>query len=376
MKKSLLFICSTFLTVGGLFSQAIPASDAGGVLTPGSNINNQSSPLIKGSINNKMACGAATIATDTTVCDSASATFTATGGDMIIWYDSLTGGTALDTSATFTTPMINTTTSYYAEANCLDTTMMGLPAHGSNFSGSTRGFWFVAPSDFIITGLRVPTDANSGDQSIEIVKFNTAPTEYPALTNDFNVLGLYQNVANTNIITTFIPVTMNDTIGIFGIRGGISSYANGPYTTSINGTALDITRLGFQDDLNTVAAYDVFTELTGNISRTEMYYSFLDPAPRTSATVTVTTCTSVGEVSFEKFISVYPNPNNGVVWVENSSNKNIEIKVYNVTGEFISSVTSNQSKEKIDFTNLSNGNYFIQIISNNESVVKKIVLNK
>jgi hypothetical protein len=374
MKKSLLFICSTFLTMGGLFSQITTPSDAGGVLTVSPIINN-TTPVKKENIKDKMACGAATTS-DTTVCDSASVTFNATGGDMIIWYDSLTGGTALDTSASYTTPMINTTTSYYAEAVCNDSSMMALPPHGSNYSGSTRGYWFVAPTDFIITGLRAPIDFTTGDQSVEIVRFNTAPQPYPALTNDFSVLGLWQNVADTSIIDTFLVINANDTIGILGMRDGTNSYASGPHTTSIAGFTLDITRLGFQANLNTVPASDIFTELTGNISRVEMYYYTPDPAPRTAATLTVTTCTGVDEVSLEKFISVYPNPNNGVVWVENSSEKNIEIKVYNVTGELISRANSNQSKEKIDFTNLSNGSYFIQIISNNESVIKKIVLNK
>lgn len=375
MKKSLLLICSTVLSCGALFSQAAIDSDAGGILTINPQTTLQAASKTKGGINDKMACAAA-VTSDTTVCDSASVTLTATGGDMIVWYDSLTGGTPLDTGAAYTTPMTNTTTSYYAEAICNDSSMMALPTHASSYSGNTRGYWFVAPIDFVITGLRVPTEASSTAQSIEIVRFNTAPSPFPAVTNDFTSLGRWQNIANTNIIDTFLVINQGDTMGIYGERGGVNSYAPA-MTTTIGGVSVDIIRSGFQHSLNTTVAGDIWANASGgNISRVEMYYYTPDPAPRTAATITVTTCTGLEDIELEKFISVYPNPNNGVVWVENSSEKNIEIKIYNVTGELISSSSSNQSKEKIDFTNLSNGSYFIQIISNNESIVKKIVLNK
>jgi gliding motility-associated-like protein len=54
------------------------------------------------------------------VCDSGSFTFTATAtpGATINWYDSATGVTPLVTGSTFTTPVLNTTTTYYVDAGC------------------------------------------------------------------------------------------------------------------------------------------------------------------------------------------------------------------------------------------------------------------
>jgi gliding motility-associated-like protein len=53
-------------------------------------------------------------------CDSGSFTFnaTATAGATISWYATATGGTALATGNSFTTPVITTTTTYYVDANC------------------------------------------------------------------------------------------------------------------------------------------------------------------------------------------------------------------------------------------------------------------
>lgn len=54
------------------------------------------------------------------VCDSGSFILiaTATPGATISWYDSATGGTVLGTGTTYTTPVINTTTTYYVDASC------------------------------------------------------------------------------------------------------------------------------------------------------------------------------------------------------------------------------------------------------------------
>ncbi|MFZ0597714.1 MAG: T9SS type B sorting domain-containing protein [Flavobacterium sp.] len=54
------------------------------------------------------------------VCDSGSFTLTATAtnGATINWYDAATGGTLLTTGNSYTTPILNTTTTYYVDAGC------------------------------------------------------------------------------------------------------------------------------------------------------------------------------------------------------------------------------------------------------------------
>lgn len=63
--------------------------------------------------------GAAATITGTTPgsrCGAGSVTIGATSGGVVRWYATSTGGTLLGTGATFTTPSISTTTTYYAEA--------------------------------------------------------------------------------------------------------------------------------------------------------------------------------------------------------------------------------------------------------------------
>ncbi|KQX03867.1 T9SS type B sorting domain-containing protein [Flavobacterium sp. Root420] len=68
----------------------------------------------------KITIPVATALTPNPICDSGSFTInaTATSGATISWYDKATGGTPLATGSPFTTPVINTTTTYYVDAGC------------------------------------------------------------------------------------------------------------------------------------------------------------------------------------------------------------------------------------------------------------------
>ncbi len=52
-----------------------------------------------------------------TVCTNATATLNATGPGTILWYAQATGGTSLQTGATFITPVLSTTTTYYVSSS-------------------------------------------------------------------------------------------------------------------------------------------------------------------------------------------------------------------------------------------------------------------
>jgi len=150
-------------------------------------------------------------------------------------------------------------------------TLMPLPPHGSTYTGSTRGYWFTAPTNFTITGLRVPTDASTSSQNIQVIDLDSIPPIFSAVTNNFTTLALFQNVTGTAILPVSIPISTGDIIGIFGTRGTSNSYGTNPYTSAIDGIPVTLTRLGFQDNLSTVTAYDVWQEGSGSISRVEMY---------------------------------------------------------------------------------------------------------
>ncbi|PBQ32994.1 hypothetical protein CNR22_14820 [Sphingobacteriaceae bacterium] len=188
------------------------------------------------------------------------------------WYVNAYGGNAIGTGSAIAVP--TTAAVYYvAQLAPTSTQSLTLPPHGSIYSTTTRGYYFTAPVDFVITGLRVPTDASTGSSNIAVLKFtNGAPPIYSSVTNSFNTLYLTQNNSSTGIISVNIPVYAGDIIGILGDRADNNSYANvAPYSASLGSNTLTLNRMGMQYALSTNAPIDIWSEASGNISRVEMY---------------------------------------------------------------------------------------------------------
>ncbi len=154
---------------------------------------------------------------------------------------------------------------------------MPISTQSGTFSGSVRGYYFVAPTCFTITGLMVPTDASTGPQSIAVVRFhsNLTPPLYSVTTNAFTTLFLTQNDPTSGIIPVNIQVEQGDVIGILGQRATVNSYGGGSFPTTIDGFPTTVNRLGMQFPLTTTAPQQLWTEAAGSISRVFMYYDSL-----------------------------------------------------------------------------------------------------
>lgn len=163
---------------------------------------------------------------------------------------------------------------------------MPMPGQTSTFSGNVRGYYFVSPSCFTITGAMIPTDASTGDQSIAIVRFNAIPPTFSTTTNDFTLLYLTQNNTNSGILPMSIQVEQGDIIGVLGQRATVNSYSSTGNTTTINGVPVTLNRLGMQFQLNTTAPTQLWTESSSNISRVNLYYDTLVTYSFSSTAVT------------------------------------------------------------------------------------------
>ena len=137
-----------------------------------------------------------------------------------------------------------------------------LPEQTSPFSGpNVRGYWFTAPKDFAITGVR----------------FTAEPPLFSATTDDFEVLFLTQDDSATGMIPTYIEIASGDVIGVLGSRNGVGSYAAGaPLASSIDGLPISLRRLGMQFPLASTTPRQLFTEEGGSISRVRLFYGPVD----------------------------------------------------------------------------------------------------
>jgi hypothetical protein len=165
------------------------------------------------------------------------------------------------------------------DEGCSSVLELDIGLYGTTYSaGLTRGYWFTAPVNFTIVGLRVPTDVGTDVQNVAVVRFTNPPIPiFSATTNDFVTLAYERNIPGTAFIPVNIAIQSGQVIGVLGARGTTTmnnSYSQtNPYNSSIGGHAVQLTRMGFQDNLYNVAPHDIFQVPTGSaIGRVEMQY--------------------------------------------------------------------------------------------------------
>ena len=99
---------------------------------------------------------------NTVLCGPGSTTLTASGGNSYVWYSNANGTGQLGTSPTYTTPVINTTTTYYVQAAPVNVVAPG--SQTFNFTGSQQSWTVpigVTSINFTIAGAK-GGNGNSG----------------------------------------------------------------------------------------------------------------------------------------------------------------------------------------------------------------------
>lgn len=146
----------------------------------------------------------------------------------------------------------------------------------------TRGFWFQAPVDFVITGLRVPDETTVGVQAVEVIDLGTTspPPTFPGTTTGTLLHRATNQPANT-VLPVNIPVQAGRFIGVLGGCGtttlATSLAAAGTFTSDVFGYPLTMTRFGTQANIHTLAgAPPCWSEASGPIGRVEV---FVAPTP-------------------------------------------------------------------------------------------------
>ena len=116
----------------------------------------------------------APVALGDTTCGAGSVTLTATGGGTLRWYDAPSGGTEVATGASYTTPVLSSSTTYYVESEdgSLGGTYNAGPAGHSGsslYNGSTVNAFLIfdALSDFTLESVEVETD-DAGIREIQL----------------------------------------------------------------------------------------------------------------------------------------------------------------------------------------------------------------
>jgi hypothetical protein len=221
-------------------------------------------------------------------------------------------------------------------------------------------------------------------------------------------------VANPNVTTKRYKISAIDTCGNEGSKSGFhntiyDSNNNGTFTWNtytIQGQPNPVAYYALsRDDNNTGAWHQIATTAgTQNVMTDTSYTSYQFTANWRIETIWSISCSptlrqgnnstqgaivksksnicnnrTTGIQKTESSFSVYPNPTNGNLTInfDNSIKGNVIVKIVSVLGEEVYNQTNIQSTEKlnVDLSKYENGVYLVQITTNNNTVIKRIVKN-
>ena len=166
-----------------------------------------------------------------------------------------------------------------------------------------------------------------------------------------------------------------------------------PSTTAINQATLSASTLANQDylDINvTNMVTDMIADSNGAHGfmlqlESESYYRSLvfgsSDNSNTALHPQLVVCYSVDVVSVENISSddkfdfnLYPNPASATVTIQSNLKGNLQVVVLNSVGQAISAVNSFEKSINIDVSGYSAGLYYVQVLSDSKSTIKKLVI--
>ncbi len=166
----------------------------------------------------------------------------------------------------------------------------------------------------------------------------------------------------------------------------IKAYKNGVLAVTVSQTALNLTvGSGFK-----VGGYSTSANFIGQMDEFRLYNRALDAAEVGTAWNQDIACTGSGvgitqhnnTQSFD-LLQNYPNPfnQNTTIAYQLSANSNVVLKVYDIMGKEVSTLvnktqTAGKYEVKFDASNLSAGIYVYQLTTNNNTLTKRMMIEK
>ncbi len=159
-----------------------------------------------------------------------------------------------------------------------------LPDFSSTYPGNTRGYYFQAPADLIVTHVQVPDETNVGKMLFGLYDLAAAPPAYSS-TVDVNPV-VFKMGKPSNVPYALVPpVTIKKgrwlaVLGACGLKTGSlkNSYGAAAYASSVLGNPVTLTRCGSQCNIATVkgvlsasTASGLWSEAAGSIARVRLF---------------------------------------------------------------------------------------------------------
>ena len=242
---------------------------------------------------------------------------------------------------------------------------------------STPSSQFISSQTTVCANSSVTISATNDNANIVNYNWSTASqticssgtcnviTDYPSetttysltVTDAYNCTQTYQYTMNT-IPTPTVFATTNNTLLCTGNSATLTAVGADTYSWSSGSSASEEVVSPVTTTDYTVTGTDV-----NGCSNTAV------------VTQSVSLCTGVKDLKNSVLISIYPNPNDGILNIDMTSlPENCKADIYNTLGELVQSRTFNSQYGSMNITGLPKGIYTIKITESNRVIVtQKIV---
>ncbi len=296
------------------------------------------------------------------ICTNTFGTLAASGSGSIKWYNA-PGGTLLSTGNLFSTPVLSTTTTYYAVNTISQTPIYVGPATNTVFGGGSN---FNANADrYLIFDVLQPCTL----KSVKVVS-NSAGNRFIELRNS---AGVVLQTATVNIAAGTQTVTLN-----FNLTPG-TSYQLG----NTAGTLVDM----YRNNTGSGYPYNVgsLVSITAADAGSSFYYYYYNwevqkadcQSAATAITASISICTGLNNATAENSIRVYPNPASDYLTFAISSDilsSTKSIEIYDALGKLVNTVLVSSEQIQINVSDLARGVYTCRIVNTtNQIIVKRFV---
>ena len=303
-----------------------------------------------------------------TVCVEGAMTLTANGTGTISWYDAQNN--MLGTGSSFTTPVLNTTTQYFAENTDTYSDSTYAEPHtngigGGGYRTSVQSNIFNALQNFTLQSALVYS-TNAGSITVQLK--NSADSILSSL-----AVSVPAGESRVNLNFS-VPADSS-------LKLGISSF-----------TGFSTNQGLYRNDNSAIYPYEIpgLLSITGTTAGASYYYYLYDweiltengtcTSPRVEVSAVVESCAALGEdVAFKNSISLFPNPNNGQFEVNFNTRKDadVTIDIIDIVGKTIQSQSLKNLngfvKKPIDIKNFSKGIYLMNLTFEGKTYTKRFI---
>lgn len=292
------------------------------------------------------------VASNSTICMGNSTTLTATGADTYTWSGGVTNGAAFSPTTTASYTVLGTVTL----TGCTNTVVSTVTVNALPTVSVTSGA-ICAGKSFTMVPSGASTYTISGGSAIVTPTTNTS----------YNVTGTsIQGCASTNTAVSTITVNALPTVS-----------ATTSSSLLCTGNTASLTATGAVSYTWNTSATTTVIAISPTVTTTYTVTGVNANSCSNITTVTqnVSTCAGLEMLtSASSNIFMYPNPSNGAFTIELASDAKVSIS--NALGQVVMSTSMIAGTHTIVLNDVTDGIYFVKVITGNTQTIKRLVVSK